>query len=136
VLDKELFARGEERVTWEVINAILYRLTEGNRERRDEYYAEQKGAGMIVTLGGRYVEFNRCEWEMKSEFLPRVIKAIKATSSKEVVKELVGVLLYAIHRQLLKYQREDDVSHFTEVLKEYIPRDTMALKIQNKSTRN
>lgn len=121
VFDKELFERGEEKVAWEVINAILYRLTEGNKEERDAYYAKQKGT-FIMALGGTHIEFVRCDWEMKNDFLPRIIKAIKASSSKEVVDELSGDMLYGFHRQLRQYYIESDIVSFTDVLNEYIPR--------------
>ena len=67
VFDKELFERGEEKIGWGVINAVLYRLTEGNKERRDEYYEQQKGCKLVVMLGGTHIEFNRCDWEMKHD---------------------------------------------------------------------
>ena len=123
VFDKELFERGEERAAWGVINAVLYRLTEGDKERRDEYYAEQTSrGGMIFALGGTYVEFNRCHWDIKQDFLPRIIKGIEATSSKDVVDELSGDLLYGFHRQLRGYMSEESVASFTDALNEYIPR--------------
>ena len=124
VFDKELFERGEEKVAWNVINTVLYRLTEGNKEKRDAYYAEQRSKGykLIMAIGGTHVEFVRCDWEMKRDFLPQIIKAIKATSSKEVVDELSGDILYAFHRQVREYMSEESVAPFTAVLNEYIPR--------------
>ena len=59
---------------------------------------------------------------MKNDFLPRIIKAIKATSSKEVVDELSGDMLYGFHRQLRQYYSKDCIVPFTDVLNEYIPR--------------
>jgi hypothetical protein len=128
VFDKELFERGEEKIGWGVINAVLYRLTEGNKERRDEYYEQQKGCKFVVMLGGTHIEFNRCDWEMKHDFLPRIVKAIKATSSKEVVDELSGDLLYGFHRQLRQYYDKEFVASFTAVLNEYIPRKEVLAK--------
>ena len=121
VFDKELFERGEEKIGWGVINAILYRLTEGNKEERDEYYAKQRGT-LVFALGGTHIEFNRCDWEMKNDFLPLIIKAIKATSSKEVVGELSGDMLFGFHRQLRQYYSKEFINSFTDVLNEYIPR--------------
>ena len=122
VFEKELFERGEEKAAWGVLNAVLYRLTEGNKERRDEYYEKQKGCKFVVMLGGTHVEFVRCDWEMERDFLPRLIKAIESTSSKEVVDELAGDLLHGFHRQLLQYYDEQFVAPFTAVLNEYVPR--------------
>ena len=127
VFEKELFERSEEKVAWGVINAFLYRLTEGNKERRTEYYELHKGCGMIFALGGTYVEFCRCDYEMQNDFLPRIIKAMKATSSMDVVNELSGDMLYAFHRQLRQYYSKEFIENFTAALNEYVPRKEEAL---------
>ena len=56
------------------------------------------------------------------------MKAIKATTSKEVVDELSGDLLYGFHRQLRQYYDEEFVAPFTAVLNEYIPRKEVLAK--------
>jgi len=136
VFEKELFERGEEKVAWQIINAILYRITVGNKETRDAYYAEQRGRGMIVMLGGTDMELGRCQWEISYDFLPRIVKAIKATSSKEVLEDLSGDTLWSFQQKKLErynYGGSNEYDKvlgkdggkdesFKTILNEYIPR--------------
>merc|ERR1712194_700657 len=80
VFEKELFERGEEKAAWQIINAILYRIMVGDKEKRDAYYAEQRGKkGMIMMLGGTDMNLGRCQSEISYDFLPRIVKAIRGT---------------------------------------------------------
>ena len=58
---------------------------------------------------------------MKQDFLPRIIKAIQSTSSKEALDEQSGHLLVGFHRQLRQYYDEKLIAPFAAVLNEYIP---------------
>mmetsp|Transcript_20609 Transcript_20609/g.44770 ORF Transcript_20609/g.44770 Transcript_20609/m.44770 type:complete len:388 (-) Transcript_20609:60-1223(-) len=136
VFEKELFQRGEEKLAWELINVFLYRITVGNVERRQEWAAEQraKSGGLFMMIGGTDVCLGRCSYEIKSEFLPKIVKAIRATSSKSVLEELSGKTLWDFQTQKLRESSEFDEVYtgtdtgdytkresFKEILNEHIP---------------
>ena len=132
VFEKELFERGEEKLAWEVINALLYRITVGNIERRQEWAAEHRAkskGGMFMMIGGTDMCLGRCGYELESEFLPKIIKAIRATSSKSVLEELSATTLWDFQTdKLSEYSGFDKVftgektESFKEILNGYIPR--------------
>lgn len=123
VFEKELFKRGEERLAWEVINAILHRIVHGDFERRKAHHQEQMATnpgGLIFALGGTELCLGRCRWELKQNLFPSIIKAMKATSAKNVVQDLSGHILWEFDRRLGQYSARDDA--FTEFIEEYAPR--------------
>ena len=137
VFEKELFERGEDKAAWQIANAILYRITVGDKERRDAYYAEQQGKkGMVMMLGGTDMHLGRCQWDISSGFLPRIVKAIRGTSCKKVLGELAGDTLWKFQREKLEEfsydgKNEFDKVHgdsggpdesFKAILSEYVPR--------------
>jgi hypothetical protein len=135
IFEKELFERGEEKCAWELINVILRIITVGNEARRREWAAKQTG-GLFFMIGGTEFELNRCSDELKFTFLPQLVKAMKLTSSKSVVAELSGKLLWAFQsRKLAGIPDWDEVDmgdrsndwqnrkwgSFKEILNEYVP---------------
>ena len=138
IFDKELFERGEDKVAWELINAMLNIITVGNEARRKEWAAEQAGSRFFCMIGGTDFELNRCSDHLKYTFLPQLVKAMKATSKKTVVAELSGKFLWAFQSRKLaeipswdEYDindRPDDwrtprkYGSFKEILNEFVPR--------------
>lgn len=132
VFEKELFQRGEETLAWEVINTILYRLTVGDIEARDAYKATQVPGRMYFALGGTQIEFGRCEWEVKGDLLPKLVQAMRMTSSSEGegLGEGSGDLLWKFYDRLMQYGYGDNVEctvdgkteSFKVLLNEHVPR--------------
>mmetsp|Transcript_21868 Transcript_21868/g.39391 ORF Transcript_21868/g.39391 Transcript_21868/m.39391 type:complete len:368 (+) Transcript_21868:44-1147(+) len=137
IFEKELFERGEEKLAWEVINALLYRITVGNVERRREWAEEQRGegGGLFMMIGGTDMHLGRCSSDLKYEFLPKIVKATKATSSKIVLEES-GIILWDFQtRKLSECSEFDEVfiaesekptgeksESFKEILNDFVPR--------------
>jgi len=130
VFGKELFQRGEEKISWEVINVMLYRFTVGNIEKRQEWAAQHRGHGMFMMIGGTQIEFGRCGWELRCDLLPKLVQAMKMTSSKEWLGEISGKFLWDFHGRLMDYSLENDTwrtedgksGSFKEILNEFVPR--------------
>ena len=136
IFEKELFERGEEKCAWELINAMLHIITVGNQARRDEWKAQHAGKGLFMMIGGTDFCLNRCSHDLKFNFLPSLVKAMKATSSKSVVEKLSGEYLWAFQSQKLAEIDDWDVvdigdksdwknmkwGSFKKILNEYAPR--------------
>mmetsp|Transcript_15043 Transcript_15043/g.16677 ORF Transcript_15043/g.16677 Transcript_15043/m.16677 type:complete len:355 (+) Transcript_15043:120-1184(+) len=119
VFDKNLFERGEEKLAWDVLNMLLYRITYGNVERRRRVLKKKKKKQNIVDLlSETELDLGQCRSELKSMLFPSLIRAMERTSDKEILRK-GGILLWHFEeRYLTKYEANDPI--FTEALQKYV----------------
>ena len=132
VFEKELFQRGEEKLAWEVINAVMFYLVYGDVEAKKAYYAEEKAKNATMFFAMTFqLELGRCNDKIRFDLLPNIAKAVRATSSKDVVEELSGKMLWDFEGRFRGYGISGEVwdaktsdfeeKKFKELLEEYVP---------------
>jgi len=117
IFEKELFERGEEKLAWEVINAVLYYIIHGDKERERAHYAEHTGQ-MCFAICTK-PELGRA-WSISTLF-SKLIRAMKATSSNEKLKEFGEEVLRGLQHQAALYCEKD--GDFHNALDENFPND-------------
>jgi len=128
IFEKELFERGEEALAWEIIDALLYRFTVGNVERRREHAAKHRG-GMYMMIGGTEISFGRCYYELKHDFLPKIVKAMEATEDKSVLEDMRDTLWDFQTRKLDECRQFNEVyvggetKSFKDILNNFLPQE-------------
>lgn len=120
IFEKELFERGEEKLAWEVINAVLcyiVYIVHGDKEYERAYYAENTGQmGFDINTKP---ELGRA-WSISTLF-SKLIRAMKATSSNEKLREFGEEILRGLQRQAAIYFMVDE--DFDNALDENFPND-------------
>lgn len=148
IFEKELFERGEEKCAWELINAMLHIITVGDKARRDDRIAQHSGEGLFFMIGGTDFYLGYCSDDLKFHFLPSLVKAMKATSSKSVVEKLSGKYLWAFQSKKLaeiddwdKFDigdgwglsiKDRKWGSFKQILNEYAPGESSTEKSDDK----
>jgi len=94
-------------LAWEIIHNVLQFIVFGDTKREKEYYKEEPRKGQIVM----FAEFKPrgmgyASYEVQHELFPKLIKAIRLTSTKEKVTELGGSILTALENEAKAYSVE------------------------------
>jgi len=118
IFGKELFERGEVKLAWEVIDAVLHHIIRGDQERERAYYAEASASGGMVFAICTKPGLGRAQFEVTSKLFPNLIKAVEATNG-EKLREFGEEILRTLEKEAKAYSIDDET--FSATLDKKIP---------------
>ena len=123
VFEKELFARGQDELAWQVIEAVFRWIVFGDRKREKEHMRKQREANMhrvfqpgdaqYVTFLHTAVGFRFASEIMESKAFPMLIRAIRASKASAVVQVGARIL------RGIEYEYHWGFDEFSKLLEEY-----------------